>query len=106
MAQGGDIVRNDGAGGESIYGKKFNDEKDGLKRKHCARGLLSMANAGKNTNSSQFFLTFGPAPQCDGKHVVFGRVVEGMDVLDAVEAVGTKDGCPTAAVIVSQCGTL
>ncbi|KAF8055596.1 peptidyl-prolyl cis-trans isomerase [Scenedesmus sp. PABB004] len=85
-SQGGDVVRGDGSGGDSIYGGKFNDEKAGLKLKHDAAGLLSMANAGKNSNTSQFFFTLGPAPQCDGKHVVFGRVVEGLDVLQRINA--------------------
>ena len=74
----------DGSGGDSIYKGDFNDEKGGLKLKHNAVGVLSMANSGKNSNSSQFFFTLGAAPQCDGKHVVFGRVVEGLDILTRI----------------------
>eukprot|EP00043_Microstomoeca_roanoka_P027842 m.16152 g.16152 ORF g.16152 m.16152 type:complete len:238 (-) comp8018_c0_seq1:84-797(-) len=107
MVQGGDIVRGDGSGGDSIYNGKFNDEKNGLKLKHDKRGILSMANSGKNTNTSQFFITFGPTPSLDGKHVVFGQVVDGLDVLDKIEATapGDADGAPTAQVIIADCGT-
>ncbi|EGD83086.1 cyclophilin [Salpingoeca rosetta] len=107
MVQGGDIVRGDGSGGDSIYNGKFNDEKPGLKLKHDKRGIVSMANSGKNTNTSQFFLTFAPAPALDGKHVAFGQVVEGMDVLDKIEATAPQDGqdaAPTAAVIIADSG--
>ena len=72
--QGGDFTRLDGSGGDSIYGGKFNDEKPGLKGKHDEAGVLSMANAGKNSNTSQFFITLGPCPKLDGKHVVFGKI--------------------------------
>ena len=109
MVQGGDIVRGDGSGGDSIYNGKFNDEKPGLKLKHDKRGILSMANSGKNTNTSQFFITFDAAPALDGKHVAFGQVVEGMDVLDKIEAVAPQDGsdaAPTAAVVIADCGSL
>ena len=106
VAQGGDIVRGDGSAGDSIYGGKFNDDKPGLKQKHNRRGLLSMANSGKNTNTSQFFISFADAlPQLDGKHVVFGEVIAGMDVVDKIEAVaGEGDGPPTSAVTISDCG--
>ena len=76
----------DGSGSESIYGGKFNDEKPGLQLKHDRAGILSMANSGRNSNSSQFFLTFGPAPQCDGKHVVLGEVAEGLHILQRIGA--------------------
>ena len=70
-----------GSGGESIYnGKKFKDERAGLQLKHDCRGVVSMGNSGKNSNTSQFFITFQAAPQCDGKHVVFGKVVSGFEV--------------------------
>jgi cyclophilin family peptidyl-prolyl cis-trans isomerase len=82
--QGGDIVRGDGSGGDSIYGGKFNDDKGGLALKHGGSGAVAMANSGKNTNQSQFYVTLGPAPQADGKHVVFGRVVEGIELLARV----------------------
>eukprot|EP00298_Acanthocystis_sp_HF-20_P010107 c18680_g1_i2.p1 GENE.c18680_g1_i2~~c18680_g1_i2.p1 ORF type:complete len:242 (+),score=124.33 c18680_g1_i2:41-766(+) len=109
VCQGGDFVRGDGSGGESIYGKKFNDEKAGLKRLHDKRGIVGMANKGKNSNSSQFYITFAPFPQADGKHVVIGQVVEGFDVLDAIEkrsATEKDDQTPREAVVISDCGVL
>ncbi|KAG1678895.1 hypothetical protein FOA52_003563 [Chlamydomonas sp. UWO 241] len=93
--QGGDVVKGDGSSGDSIYNGKFNDEKAGLQRKHDAAGLLSMANSGKNSNTSQFFFALAPAPQCDGKHVVFGRVVAGLDIVARIDAeAATVDGTP------------
>eukprot|EP00439_Symbiodinium_sp_Y106_P026639 s681_g3.t1 len=86
MMQGGDFVTGTGAGGESIYGKKFKDDAGGLKLKHDARGIVSMSNTGKNSNTCQFFITFGEQKQLNGKHVVIGRVVEGMEVIDRMEA--------------------
>ena len=92
MMQGGDFAMQNGSGGESIWGKKFKDEKDGLKGRHDARGVVAMGNTGKNSNGSQFFITFAPCKQLDGKHVVFGKVVEGMSVIDKVEAVAVAPG--------------
>ena len=104
MAQGGDFTKGNGTGGESIYGMKFADEN--FKIKHTARGQLSMANAGKNTNGSQFFITFIPCDWLDGKHVVFGEVIDGMDILDAMEAVGSSTGATSKVVKIDDCGEL
>jgi len=103
MAQGGDFTRGDGTGGESIYGSKFADED--FTRLHDSAGLLSMANAGANTNGSQFFILFGPARHLDGKHVVFGKLTKGMDVLRQIERVNTRaNDKPTAGVRITSCG--
>merc|ERR1711865_619584 len=104
MCQGGDFTAGNGTGGESIYGNKFEDENFILK--HDTPGLLSMANAGPNTNGSQFFLTTIATPWLDGNHCVFGSVVEGMDVVKAIEAVGSTSGATSSAVTIDDCGEL
>jgi peptidylprolyl isomerase len=105
MCQGGDFTRGDGRGGESIYGERFDDETfAGKAGKHFGPGTLSMANAGPNTNGSQFFLCTAPTPHLDGKHVVFGQVVAGYDVVKKVEAVGSRSGQTSAKVTISDCG--
>ena len=104
MCQGGDFTRGNGTGGESIYGEKFQDEN--FDRKHTEPGLLSMANAGPNTNGSQFFITTVVTSWLDGKHVVFGKVVEGIEVVEAMEAVGSSSGSTSAEVVIADCGEL
>ena len=104
MCQGGDFTAGNGTGGESIYGEKFEDEN--FKHKHTGEGFLSMANAGRNTNGSQFFLTTVATPWLDGKHVVFGRVVEGMDVVKKIEAVGSQSGATRQPVKIDNSGQL
>lgn len=105
MCQGGDFTRGDGRGGESIYGGKFADETfAGKAGKHFGPGTLSMANAGPDTNGSQFFLCTAATPHLDGKHVVFGQVVKGYDVVRKIEAVGSASGKTSAKVTISDCG--
>ncbi len=104
MCQGGDFTRGNGTGGESIYGEKFADENFQLK--HTTPGLLSMANAGPNTNGSQFFITTVVTSWLDGKHVVFGKVVDGMNVVQAMEAAGSRSGTTSADVVIADCGQL
>ncbi len=104
MAQGGDFTNQNGTGGKSIYGEKFADEN--FKIKHEQPYLLSMANAGKNTNGSQFFITFVPCPWLDGKHVVFGKVVEGKEVVDALHQISSGNGQPAKPAKITDCGQL
>ncbi|KAM4866867.1 peptidyl-prolyl cis-trans isomerase A-like [Thomomys bottae] len=104
MCQGGDFTCHNGTGGKSIYGEKFEDENFILK--HTGPGILSMANAGPNTNGSQFFIFTVKADWLDGKHVVFGKVKEGMEVVDAMQGFGSGNGKTSKKITITDCRQL
>eukprot|EP01026_Neomeris_dumetosa_P045506 TRINITY_DN38533_c0_g1_i11.p1 TRINITY_DN38533_c0_g1~~TRINITY_DN38533_c0_g1_i11.p1 ORF type:complete len:153 (-),score=19.26 TRINITY_DN38533_c0_g1_i11:118-576(-) len=104
MCQSGDITAGNGRGGDSIYGGSFADENFILK--HSGPGILSMANSGPNTNRSQFFITVAACPWLNGRHVVFGKVVEGMDVVKQIERFGSSRGSVSGQIVIQDCGQL
>ncbi|KAI9281622.1 cyclophilin-like domain-containing protein [Sporodiniella umbellata] len=110
VIQGGDVTRDDGSGGDSIYNGKFNDEKPGLAKKFNRKGIVAMANSGKNSNTSQFFVTLSEQhPQYDkinGKYVIFGQVSKGLEVLDDINTVSASNEQPLETITITRCGEL
>ncbi|QDT10282.1 peptidylprolyl isomerase [Stieleria marina] len=104
MLQGGDFTNGNGTGGISIYGEKFPDEN--FKFRHDTLGLLSMANSGPNTNGSQFFITTSKPSHLNGKHVVFGRVIDGMELVKRIESLGSNSGATRLPIRIAKCGEL
>jgi len=105
MVQGGDYLKGDGFGSESIYSENFFADET-FEILHSKEGILSMANAGVDTNGSQFFITTVPTPHLDNHHVAFGEVLTGMEIVKLIEAAGTEGGVPTQSVVISDCGEL
>lgn len=107
MIQGGDFTKGNGTGGKSIYSTPFKDESfAGKAGKHIGPGILSMANSGRHTNGSQFFICVVPCPWLDGRHVVFGQVTKGFETIKKVESLGSPSGSPSTTVFITDCGVL
>jgi len=104
IVQSGDFIAHDGSQNESVYGNRFEDENFVVK--HSEPGIVSMANSGRNSNGGQFFITLVKAPWLDGRHVAFGKVTEGLDIIDKIQAAGTCSGAPRQTIIISDCGEL
>lgn len=104
IVHAGDFIANDGSQNESVYGPHFDDENFCVK--HDQPGIVSMANSGRNTNGGQFFITLVKAPWLDGRHVAFGKVIEGMDIIELIQAAGTSSGEPKQNIVISDCGEI
>ncbi|KAH0794205.1 cyclophilin-type peptidyl-prolyl cis-trans isomerase-2, Bmcyp-2 [Histomonas meleagridis] len=104
IIQSGDFIANDGSQNESIYGQRFDDENFVVK--HDQPGIVSMANSGRNTNGGQFFITLVKAQWLDNHHVAFGKVIEGMNVVEMIQAAGSSNGVPKQNIIISDCGEI
>lgn len=104
IVQSGDFIANDGTQNESVYGQRFEDENFSVK--HSEPGIVSMANSGRNSNGSQFFITLSKASWLDSRHVAFGRVIEGLDIVELIQAAGTSDGTPKQQILISDCGEI
>jgi peptidylprolyl isomerase len=104
LVQSGDFIANDGSQNEAVYGPRFEDESFCVK--HDQPGIVSMANSGRNSNGGQFFITLVKAPWLDGRHVAFGRVIEGMNVIEMIQAAGTSSGTPKQSIVIADCGEI
>ncbi|EAY01257.1 cyclophilin, putative [Trichomonas vaginalis G3] len=104
LIQSGDFISNDGTSNESVYGQRFEDENFSVK--HDQPYIVSMANSGRNTNGGQFFITLVKAPWLDFRHVAFGKVIEGTDIVELIQAAGSSNGAPKQTILISDCGEI